>query len=203
MKRRLISGEELIRKIIEAERNFSQVRLAQGCDLSVLDGYQEMLDYLHAHEGEFCTDPVNISLSEFKKVRAPGLYLPYASGKGVSFRGADLSGVNFYSADLAGSDFRESELCSGHKPKATKTKKGAGDIGRADFNHSDLRGACLYGTTCYQTDFRWADLRGAQGLEDAKELGDAHFYKTVATPIEAGIILLARRQVELFSSKKE
>ena len=153
-----MSGEEFVRRVLGGERDFSGIELEEGFDLSGYDGFGEMQDYLGWHD--LFMNPVLINGSKFYRVKAQGLYLPYAKGRKAVLAGADLKRADLSEADLEG----------------------------ADLEGAVLEGAVLEGVDLEGADLRRADLRGVRDLEYSIHLGSASYGGTIVTSEERRVI---------------
>ena len=74
-----MEGAEFIDKVLIGERDFRRIRLEQGYDLSMIDSFKAMHDYisdqLQLREQDFLANPIDISDSDLTKLKAKGLYL--------------------------------------------------------------------------------------------------------------------------------
>lgn len=182
----LVTGEELIRKITEGERDLRRTTLMPRTDLTALDGYEAMLHYLREVGQDLRVNPILLEGAEFKQVVARGIYLPFARGKQVDLTGANLQGANLFNGYLV-------DIIA---PDADFSNRA--DLGMADMRQGNLQRACWRGTNVWKTDYAEADIRNARELERAVALGDAHFYRTRVTPVDKAIIQAALASNELF-----
>lgn len=98
-------GEEFVKRILDGEREFSNIELEKGFNLSGYEGFNELQNYLKNYD--LRENPVIINNSDFSYVRADGLYLPYVQGIRAKFekaylREADLLGASLMKAYLKG-----------------------------------------------------------------------------------------------------
>ncbi len=156
-----MTGEQFVCKILQGERDLSGVEIPIGTDLSKIQGYAEMNDYLKRQALD--KSPIILKYSNLEGVRASNLWLPHTLATGVqlyrarlervNFKGARLDGANFleaelFEADFSGADLREADLRCAY-------------MGRANIRGADLRRASFYNATLKDTDLREADLRGS------------------------------------------
>ena len=165
------------------------MRLEEGFDLSgydCFDGMQECLIYLQNHEA----NPLLITGSQLRGVKARGIYLPFVKGKGASFRRAELGEVNFEGADLERADFEGADLEGAYFLRAHLEKahlQGA-HLEKAHLQGAHLQGAHLKRAHLKRADLERADLKGALHLKDALGLGTTHFLRTRVSKEQRAII---------------
>ena len=174
-----MAGREFVRQVSSGERDFSRMRLEEGFDLSgydCFDGMQECLIYLQNHEA----NPLLITGSQLRGVKARGIYLPFVKGKGASFRRAELGEVNFEGADLERADFEGADLEGAYFLRA--------HLEKAHLQGAHLQGAHLKRAHLKRADLERADLKGALHLKDALGLGTTHFLRTRVSKEQRAII---------------
>jgi len=93
-----MKGEEFIKKILDGERDFSRVRLEGNFNFSAHEGFGEMQNYLK--EQDLCSNPIDITSSEFINITAIGLHLPYVRGKKANLDRANLREAYLRAANL-------------------------------------------------------------------------------------------------------
>ena len=209
-----MAGREFVRQVSSGERDFSRMRLEEGFDLSgydCFDGMQECLIYLQNHEA----NPLLITGSQLRGVKARGIYLPFVKGKGASFRRAELGEVNFEGADLERADFEGADLEGAYFLRAhlEKAHFGGADLRwaylegahlqgahlekahlqgahleKAHLQGAHLQGAHLKRAHLKRADLERADLKGALHLKDALGLGTTHFLRTRVSKEQRAII---------------
>jgi len=86
-----MGGREFISKILAGEKDFSGIRIEKGFDLHGYEIFEEMKRYLCGERLHI--NPIIIRDSEFRYIKAAGLYLPYTQGVGANFEGANLVNV--------------------------------------------------------------------------------------------------------------
>ena len=86
-----MGGREFISKILAGEKDFSGIRIEKGFDLHGYEIFEEMKRYLCGERLHI--NPIIIRDSEFRYIKAAGLYLPYTQGVGADFEGANLVNV--------------------------------------------------------------------------------------------------------------
>src|SRR3989344_5014610 len=131
-----MGGREFISKILAGEKDFSGIRIEKGFDLHGYEIFEEMKRYLCGERLHI--NPIIIRDSEFRYIKAAGLYLPYTQGVGANFEGANLGGADFWGADLGGADFWGADFKG--------TNLGRADLGRANLvNVRNLEGSVNLG----------------------------------------------------------
>ncbi|MPZ13737.1 MAG: hypothetical protein GEU73_04825 [Chloroflexi bacterium] len=215
--------EELARRLMDGERDFSSTRLAPGSDLGSTDRYAELLDYLRGQD--LRATPVIGERADWRGIRAPSLYLQSARLAGAELTGADLRGADLRRSDLtgatlAGADLSEATLIGSrlmnavlqeavmretdvYEANLTNSVLRGADLSRAFLLRLSLRGADLTDATLSGADLYRADLRGAIGLGRARDLGTARFHQTVVTPAERELIEATIRSRRLFDVRDE
>ncbi|HZX12752.1 MAG TPA: pentapeptide repeat-containing protein [Candidatus Nanoarchaeia archaeon] len=168
-----MGGREFISKILAGEKDFSGIRIEKGFDLHGYEIFEEMKRYLCGERLHI--NPIIIRDSEFRYIKAAGLYLPYTQGVGANFEGANLGGADFKEANLGGADFWRA------------------DLWRADFWRADLKG-----TNLGRADLGRANLVNVRNLEGSVNLGRAFFFKTRVRAREKEIIEEALKTRPLF-----
>ena len=220
-----ITAGELVRRLLQGERDFSRTRLAAGdADLSAAEGYAEMNAYLQGLQ-DLRENPITAAGADWRGIRAPGLYFLGARMSGVDLRGADLrdadirradlSGANLQGADVSGAvfigtrlmesdfsgatmlgvDLYEANLSRGILRDADITN---GYLLRLNLSEVDLTNAKLTNVELYRS-----DLRRAIGLETVRDLGTCHFKHTIVTQRERDIIEQAFRALPRFDMRAE
>ena len=86
-----MGGREFISKILAGEKDFSGIRIEKCFDLHGYEIFEEMKRYLCGERLHI--NPIIIRDSEFRYIKAAGLYLPYTQGVGADFEGANLVNV--------------------------------------------------------------------------------------------------------------
>lgn len=174
IKLKQMQGEEFVKKVLAGERDFSEIKLEEGFDLSGYKGFQTLQDYLKK-QGDLIYNTIIIDNSEFKYIKAKGVYLPCIKGVGANLIGADLrlaylEEADFGNANLGEADFRGADLGNA---KLVET-----NLIRANLKDTYLKGANLKG----------ANLREVKNLEDCVGLEFVNFNKTKITQKEKEII---------------
>ena len=183
---------DFIRKVLEGERDFRGITLdTQDTALHIMDGYKAMVDYCRNHDPyrrvnsigcrhlDLDAEPLLLDNADFSGVQAIHLHMPYARGRNVRFKDANLEKASFHhaqfpgeDAQLQGADFRNvkfqgADLVYFWSPK--------GYFLRVDFSEANLSHANLHGAH-----FAEADLRTKLGATFAAanlsyaNLGGAH-----------------------------
>jgi len=206
-----ITAKELIQKLMAGERDVSNTRLPADTALDKDDSYAALLTYLKAED--LRANPIKADHVEWRGIKAPGLFIEFASllgsdlsgavitdgsfrridGVGINFKGANLSRSTFVAARLGeadltdailqDADFYESNQAGASYRNADLTRS---FIIRTALKDADLTGANLAGVNLYR-----CDLRGVKGLETTKDLGTASFYRTIITAKEQAAITAA------------
>jgi uncharacterized protein YjbI with pentapeptide repeats len=204
-----ISASDLLRRIMDGERDFDRTRIPQDqANLESTDGYQALLSYLK--EQDMRAAPIKAEGADWHGLRAPDLQLSFSKMSGANlagavlqraeFRRADLSEVNLSGADLRGAVLIGSNLQRSNLQGAIVRGGDMYEAGLAGANlrDADFTGAALPRLSAKGADFTNAnltnvllyrtDLRGALGLDAARDLGVANFHRTIVTNVELAII---------------
>ena len=148
-----VSGDEFVRKLLEGERDFRNIRIPAGFDLRGHDAFGELNSYFRErYKGGIRnfnhSDRVDISGSKILSMNANHLYMPY-----LNARRSNLSLSEFHGSYLSCSDFYEAELTA------------------VKMNSARVR-SCIF----IKAYMPWADLgdiRGRNSLFDFARLPDA------------------------------
>lgn len=197
----LITGKELIRRILEGERDFSRTRLKPETSLHEEEGFREMNAYLQKQD--LRTTPVIAEGADWWGLRAAGLYFQSARLAGADLSGADLRGADLRRAlfngtklqkanlegaillharlvdtDLTGANMRGVDM---YEAKVNSAVLRGVDLAfatmpRVIFESGDLAGAAVGGVNFYRS-----DLRNVAGLDSVRDLGRALFHHTIIT----------------------
>ncbi len=219
-----ISGRELIRRILDGERDFSRTRLSTTeAPLHEQEGFHEMAGYLQKQD--LRNEPVIAEAADWRGLRAPGLFFP-----STRFAGADLSGADLRNSDLRRAVFNEAKLQQTNLEGAIIIH---GRFMNTDLSGANMRGADMYeakftGTVLRGTDLTFAqmprigldggdltgaavgganlyrsDLRGVTGLDSVRDLGRASFHQTVVTRKQMETIEKAFRSLAYFDVRDD
>ena len=131
VRRKQLSGEEFIERLLSGERDFSKTSIRAGTHLDRIDGYAEMLTYLR-NEALLpnILYPFDLSNSLWHYITAPELFLPFINATSFRAPESNLQGINFAYSNL---NF-------------------------ARFKGTYLAGAKFKGASLYKTNFRDADV---------------------------------------------
>src|SRR3989344_974552 len=126
-----MGGREFISKILAGEKDFSGIRIEKGFDLHGYEIFEEMKRYLCGERLHI--NPIIIRDSEFRYIKAAGLYLPYTQGVGANFEGANL-----WRADLKGTNLGRADLGRANLVNV-RNLEGSVNLGRAFFFKTRVR----------------------------------------------------------------
>lgn len=175
-----LKPEELMRKVLDGERDFSYISLKRGCDLSKYEGYHEMNTYLARQD--LARDPVIITGSSLQDIIAPGLYVPHVKADCVYFGAASLIGANVAHGRFYASHFEEgSRLYFLNAPGAVFESADIfadlwfANLSYAIFSKAKMRRSILFKTNVFKSDFSRADLMEIMQLEEAENVHTANF----------------------------
>jgi uncharacterized protein YjbI with pentapeptide repeats len=218
-----ITGRELIRRILDGERDFSRTRLTPSTSLHKEEAFQEMNAYLQRQD--LRTAPIIAEGADWRGLCAPGLFLQSAR-----LAGADLSGANLSASDLRRALFNDAKLIDANLESAIMihcrfvqtdltgaNMRGAdmyeakingaalrntdltfAHMPRVAFESGDLTGAAVGGVNFYR-----ADLRRVFGLDSVRDLGRALFHHTAITRNQFAAIQLAMNSMQRFDVRDD
>ena len=176
-----MTGEELLRKLGEGERDLKGVRTPDGCNLSQLENYDSVIDSLEGMSlADLRENPYDLSYSYLRGLIAPKIFLPCVKAIGVilaeaHLREAYLSEAKFPKADLWGADLFEAYLRRADLRRADLRRTG---LCGADLSCTNLIKANLAGANIARANLGESDIRGAKNLSEVVNLGHAHFRDT-------------------------
>ena len=218
-----IQARDFIRQIMAGERDFASTRLVVDGAFDEQDGYQELLAYLQ--EQDLRASPINCERADWRGVCARGLFWERSRMAGADLSGACLHEANLRGADLVGANLEWADVSSatfvvaklGEANFVTANMRAADmyecNATGANLAGADLTGAYLPRATFRDVDFSRAvltnvhlyktDLRGAKGLDTARDLATCEFFKTIVTPAEHEAIQAAFRARPLFDLRSE
>jgi uncharacterized protein YjbI with pentapeptide repeats len=217
-----IASNELVRRILDGERDFSRTRLVAD-NLDEADGYENMLAWLR--EQDLRASPLNFEGADWRGVRALGLFwertrmagmdLSGADLRDASLRGADLqrsnlqranlSGATFVVAKLGGANFRNALMrgadmyeCNATDAVMQRVDLTGAQLPRATFRGVDFTGAVLTNVNFYKT-----DLREVRGLVNTRDLATCSYFKTIVNAAEHDAIWSAIAAQPMFELREE
>jgi uncharacterized protein YjbI with pentapeptide repeats len=215
---RAISIDDLVRDLLAGEKDFKATKLPEGADLAGHKDFGSLNDFLR--KADLRSDPIQADGSDWRGIKAAGLYC-----QGIKFAGGNLAGANFAGADLRRADFTNANLSGANVEGAFLTNArmpgvdftGAAmafadiyeaNLSGAQLKNADLSGALLLrlslkeadlsGAKLTSADFYRCDLRGAKGLDTALDLATGKFHGTIVTEQDLGAIVAAMRESNLF-----
>ena len=100
-----LSGNDLVRKILEGERDFSSIILEHSFNINLHEAFEELDKYLKQNHGELSSNPINICYSQFNDLNATGILLPHTLGVRANFEGGSLYGTDLWMANFSGATF--------------------------------------------------------------------------------------------------
>lgn len=218
-----ITAGELTQRIMAGERDFTEMRLADSGQLQDLAEYAELLAYLAAQD--LRASPLIAERAQWPGLRARGLVLQSARLAGADLTGADLREADFRRADLSGAKLTRADLSGATMigARLMGVDLGEATMRQTDLYEASLAGANLRGADLSRAlllrlslkeadltdanlagvDFYRADLRGALGLEAARDLGTARFHHTIVTERERAMVEAALRAQPWFDVRHE
>ncbi|MBI1972334.1 MAG: pentapeptide repeat-containing protein [Candidatus Aenigmarchaeota archaeon] len=168
-----ISSRELMKKLMEGERDFSRRKLG-GAPLGI-DEIAQLNMYLKS--ADLSGEPVILDLADISGANAPEIYAPHTRARGARIVGARFPGAVLSYCDL--SPFVH--------PNRTQTRTDLSytRFDRAQMDNSDISGATLRGTRFMYTNLWDAKMEGVAGLEDALFLDSAIMRREQRATIDA------------------
>lgn len=155
-----ITGKELIKRLMEGERNFTRIALV-GEPL-VPEEIVELNRYLKSVD--LSREPVILDLSNLSGATIPGIYALHTRARGIKAIGAQLPGATLTYADLT----------PYVHPNNTQTRS---DLSRARFTHTQMSYSKISGARVIRTGFMFTNLWDA-GMEDMIGLERALYLDT-------------------------
>jgi len=194
-----IEGREFVRKVLDGERDFSNVRLEPYFGLSGDDSFATLQEYLK--KADLQGSPVIVEKCDLTGLDADGLYLPYLRANAACFKHATMMEANLEGGQFRYADFRYAKLLQTNMERA--------DLRNADFRQADLNfarlnstmlaGADFLGTKLLFTNLQSANIEGIVNLEQAAHCATANFQFVALTDKEKAII---RRELWAQEGKK-
>jgi len=183
-----IEGQEFVRKVLDGERDFSNVRLEPHFGLSGDDSFATLQEYLkHA---DLQKAPLIVEKADLTGLDADGLYLPYLRANGASFKHATMMEANLEAAQFRYADLRYAELPQTNMEYADLRNADLrqADLNLARLNNTLLAGANFVGTKLLWTNLQSANIEGIVNLEQATHCATANFQFVCLTDTEKAII---------------
>ena len=175
MKRIYMSGEEFVQKLLDGEKNFSDVVLEPGFGLSRHERFPEIQKVLD--EGATEDKPVFCERADFTGLDADGVNLPYLKANGACFKQATFMEGKFESSEFERCDFRYARLPQADM-KACHFRDAdfrQADLNLALLNSSLFSGANMAGANLLFVNLQAADIQGIVNLELARAVETANF----------------------------
>lgn len=169
-------AKELIERIMNGQRDFSNISVYPSKLNEEKKLYKELNEYLQENNDSLFKNPINFTGAQMPSLEAPDIYLP---------------ATNFSHAYLYGSDLRRA--CLQHSKFNHADLEGV-DFSGADLLHSDLTGANVRYANFMVANLKEANLTRAWDLEKAQSLSQANFNETKVTEKEKEIIEAALKQ---------
>jgi len=167
----VVTGEEFVRRVLEGERDFSGIRLEEGYDLG---RHPELHDYLGAQR-RMKKDPLIVTGSVFKGLKARDLEVHGMEAEGAEFEGASLEGA-FLSGNFNNAEFRGD--CNLNHAEFFMAQ-----LANAGFYDIQMQGVRIANSGLKEATFRYAQLTNAHfdgcGMTRAAFRGDVALYNAV------------------------
>jgi len=194
-----VKGQEFVRKLLDGERDFSNVRLEPYFGLSGDDSFATLQEYLKTSDMQKA--PVIFEKADMTGMDADGLYLPYLRANGASFKHATMMEAHLASGQFSHADFRYAQLLQTNMEHADLRNADLrqADLNLALLNNTLLGGANFLGTKLLFTNLQSANIKGIVGLEQATHCATANFQFVTLTDKEKAVI---RRELWAQEGKK-
>jgi uncharacterized protein YjbI with pentapeptide repeats len=217
-----IASAELVRRVLDGERDFSHTRLVAD-NLDEADGYKEMLAWLR--DQDLRANPLSFEGADWRGVRALGLFWERTRMSGIDLSGADLRDANLRGADLQRANLQRTNLsgatlvvarlgganlrnallrgadmyeCNATDAILQRVDLTGAQLPRATFRGVDFTSAVLTNVNFYKT-----DLREVRGLMNTRDLGTCSYFRTIVTPAEYEAIWAAITAQPMFDLREE
>ncbi len=152
-----IGREELVRLLLDGERDFSKARIQSDTDLR---RHARILNnYFERQKESLREEPLNFSNTTFSYADLRELRIPYLRARRTKFSKCKLQGTQFLSSDFTDAKFISTRM------KSTEFRSSLFD--RTTMQECDLQ----------RTNFVNSTLRGIKGLETCTSLDEALFEK--------------------------
>ncbi len=162
-----MSGDELVRRIFDGERDFSGIELEEGFDAEFYSGLKEYLSQNIRKDNKLILLRSGISYAKLK-----GLYLPYTVATGADLSHSVLSGSHLNYSNFSGAI-----------------------LASAGFLSCQMIGVKLYKANVTNANFEDADMSGINGIGSAIGLHTANVDGTVFKKEDAIIVAKKRRML--------
>ncbi len=199
-----MSGAELVKKLLNGERDFRRIVLEERFNLEGYERKGELKNYLGDNCNDFKNKPILLDNSLLRGLRATRINIHHINGPNADFSeayinsadfpSAHMPGANFYGANLNGTFFAGSNLENAVFSEASLHHV---NFYRANLKNSRMVHANLLGAVLNKADLEGADVNSASfnstSLLDTKiektiGLYSAHFLNTYVTEKEKEII---------------
>ena len=162
MKRKIIiPGKEFVKKVLEGERDFKNIKLEPNFDFHSCEGFSDMQRYLKNEN--LYENPIILNGSELIRIKAQELYIPFTKARNVVFDHVDLSNAYIECCDLTSAEFRGSILDGSHlrgsnMKNATLLYTSANNT---YFEETVLKDSCIRGCKMKRANFERSDLESS------------------------------------------
>jgi len=200
--------DELVKKILDGERDFRKIVLSDGFYLCEHDGYKKLQERLKQNKEPLILDgAVLINLRaelNLSQVSAEGADFSYSHLSGSNFEEAKLRRTTFYSSDLSSSStrFRNADLT---RAVLSNTSLVEAYMGNADLSYANLIDARLNRAELIEVNFTGTRLDGADITQ--ANISYANFCRTQMNGIKnlkatIGLYTASFTEVEAYDKDK-
>jgi len=195
VKRKKMSGEEFVERVVFGQRYFPKITVLPGSNLRDSPYYRKMQQRLRHSDCE--RDPLVLDNAKLEKVYIGSLYAPFIQARNLSLRGAyiskailaygNLEGVDLSDAYIKGANFAGTNFLGGDFSRAVVH---ASNLGESVFSDARLRDVDLF-----ENDFKAANFEGAifddvRGLETSLNLKNAEGLQEIKTSFPEGLWIM-------------
>ncbi len=184
----LVQGEEFITKLLNGERDFSNIRLEPYFNLSGNDYFENLQEYLK--QSNLKETPVILEHADLKGLDADGLHLPYLKANEANFKHVSMMETNLKNSQFNKADFRYAKLPQTNMEGANLQEADLRqvDLNLARLNKTVLTGANFTGANLLFTNMHRANIKGIVNLEQARAVDTVNFQFVALTKKEKAII---------------
>ena len=183
---REMSGYELMKRLIDNERDMRGTLLEEGCNLTKCEPFEEFQNYMRTHYelGDIKERRIDFGYSKLNGVNAEGIFLPYVTLSNSELQNAILRGANLERAYFLGSNCTGADFTGANLEGASFSRT---NLAHAKLNSANLSGTDFYRAELHKAELKEVDLREINGLLDesvramVSHLNTAYFGNTMVT----------------------
>ena len=188
MKKCKLDEQEFMKKIMNGERDFTDIT-GRNWDLPQhFEEYKAFLDYLNSQE--FKDNPLILNNAVISGSNIGRVCIPYAKFLGANLRKANLQGANLKKANLEEANLGKACFFGAYLGEANMRNSylGGTDLEQAYLVKANLEGAYIGGAILRRTNLSKTNLKNVQDLERAIKMEEANIKEAIMTPKEKTII---------------